>query len=331
MAPEEVLKSMKANGPAGSSPVVSVIMNCFNAEKYLREALDSVFSQTYEDWEIIFWEDADSSDSSGAIAKSYGGKLRHFKAEEKLPLYGARNRAIKMARGEYLAILDCDDIWLPTKLEEQMALFKEDEEVGLVYSDCILFNEKGREKRFFNIVRPERGMVFEKLLFSNFINTQTVVIKKSTFDSFDNMFDGRLHMSGDYDAYLRMSHKWKFDYVDRPLARYRVHSGSMTSKDGRRLQAEEIGVTIENLKSEIPEFEVRFPEGFRHMERRRDIQIVLLDWEAGKKGSARNAVNPYIFDNIHLFGLFILMFFPYRFVFKPFYKFYNKNPLSDLI
>ena len=102
-------------------------------------------------------------------------------------------------------------------------------------ADYILFNEKGREKRFFNVVRPERGMVFEKLLFSNFINTQTVVIKRRAFESFDNMFDGRLHMSGDYDAYLRISHRWELDYVNKPLARYRVHSGSMTSKDGRRL------------------------------------------------------------------------------------------------
>ena len=77
--------SLKYN--CNHSPTVSVIMNCLNGEKFLREALDSVFAQTYEDWEIIFWEDVDSSDSSGEIAKSYGTKVRHFKADKKLPLH----------------------------------------------------------------------------------------------------------------------------------------------------------------------------------------------------------------------------------------------------
>ncbi len=130
-----------------SVPTVSVIMNCLNCEKYLREAIDSVFAQTYEDWEIIFWEDKASKDGSENIATSYGRKLRYFRSDVSLPLYGSRNLAVQQARGKYIAILDCDDIWLPTKLEEQIPLLERDDKVGLVYSDIILFNEKGKEKR----------------------------------------------------------------------------------------------------------------------------------------------------------------------------------------
>ena len=132
-----------------SAPTVSVIMNCLNCEKYLREAIDSVFAQTYEDWEIIFWEDKASEDNSENIAKSYGVKLRYFRADVSLPLYGSRNLAVQKARGKYIAILDCDDLWLPTKLEKQIPLLERDEEIGLVFSDIYLFNEKGKEKRLF--------------------------------------------------------------------------------------------------------------------------------------------------------------------------------------
>ncbi len=306
-------------------------MNCLNGEKYLREAIDSIYAQTYEDWEIIFWEDVDSTDSSGDIAKSYGSKLRHFKANTKLPLYGARNQAIQKARGRYIAILDQDDIWMPAKLDEQVHLLENDSRVGMVYSDCIIFNEKGKEKQLFNIVKPARGMVFSKLLLNNFINTQTVIIRREALESLNGLFDGRLIMSGDYDAYLRISHNWKLDYIDKPLAKYRVHGKSTTINEGRRLLEHEIGLTIDTLVKTIPEFTNKHSEGYRFLERRQNVLMALLDWERGNKHKARRTVRPYIFNNIYYFGLYPLMFFPYSFVFKPFYRFYNKNPLSDLI
>ncbi|MAG69627.1 MAG: hypothetical protein CL471_04910, partial [Acidobacteria bacterium] len=159
------------------APTVSVIMNCLNCEKYLREAIDSVFAQTYEDWEIIFWEDNASKDGSENIAKSYGHKLRYFRSDVSLPLYGSRTLAVQKARGKYIAILDCDDLWLPTKLEEQIPLLERDDAIGLVYSDIISFSEKGKERRSFEFKKPYRGNVFSELLFENFINTQTVLIR----------------------------------------------------------------------------------------------------------------------------------------------------------
>ena len=161
-------------------PTVSVIMNCLNCEKYLREAIDSVFAQTYEDWEIIFWEDAASKDDSEEIARSYGSKLRYFRSDVSLPLYGSRNLAVQKARGKYIAILDCDDMWVPTKLEEQIPLLEQDEDVGLVYSDCYLFNESRKEKRSFEFKKPYRGNVFSELLFENFIGLSAVSLHSAS-------------------------------------------------------------------------------------------------------------------------------------------------------
>ena len=312
-----------------SVPTVSVIMNCLNCERYLREAIDSVFAQTYEDWEIIFWEDKASEDNSENIAKSYGKKLRYFRANVSLPLYGSRNLALQKARGKYIAILDCDDLWLPNKLEKQIPLFERDGKVGLVYSDIILFNEKGKEKRSFEFKKPHRGNVFPELLLENFINTQTVLIRKEAFDCFDTFFDGRLIMSGDYDAYLKISYCWKVDYVDKPLARYRVHRNSTSWKDGRKLFTVEIDLMIDNLKKTVFEFEKKYPEEIRLLRRRRDVQLSLLDWENGDKKKARTRLHAYVRDSISYLTLYLLTYLSYKYFFYPCYRLYTKNLMAD--
>jgi glycosyltransferase involved in cell wall biosynthesis len=312
-----------------SAPAVSVIMNCLNCEKYLREAIDSVFAQTYEDWEIIFWEDKASEDNSENIAKSYGSKLRYFRSDESLPLYGSRNLAVREARGEYIAILDCDDIWLPTKLEEQIPLIERDDEIGLVYSDAFIFNEKGKEKRQFDVLKPYRDRIFSELLLSNFINTQTVVIRKKAFDSLEHWFDGRLILSGDYDAYLRISYKWKVDYVDTPLARYRVHRNSKSRRDGRKLLPVELDLIMENLKKIVYGFEDKYSVEIRAVKRLRDVQLSLLDWENGDKRKARKRIRVYIHDGIVYSILYFLMYFSYSYAFYPCYRMYTKGILVD--
>ena len=320
-------KSRKSHD--SSAPTVSVIMNCLNCEKYLREAIDSVFAQTYEDWEIIFWEDKASKDNSEKIAKSYGSKLRYFRSDVSLPLYGSRNLALQKARGKYIAILDCDDIWVREKLDEQIPLLERDDKVGLVYSDATLFNEKGTEKQSFKFKKPHRGNIFSELLSENFINAQTVLIRKEAFDTLGTFFDERMMMFGDYDANLRISYSWKVDYVDKPLARYRVHKGSKSWRDGRKLVTVEIDLMIDNLKKTVNGFEKNYPEEIRLLKRRRDVQLSLLDWENGDKKKARTRLHVYIRDSIAFLALYILTFLSYRYFFDPCYRLYTKNLMAD--
>ena len=101
------------------NPSVSIIMNCFNAEKYLIEAIESVFSQSFTDWEIIFWDNR-STDGSAKIAKDYGHKLKYFLATKHTDLGVARNLALNQANGKYVGFLDCDDLFLKDKLKNQI-------------------------------------------------------------------------------------------------------------------------------------------------------------------------------------------------------------------
>jgi glycosyltransferase involved in cell wall biosynthesis len=310
------------------APTVSVIMNCYNGEKYLNEAIDSVYTQTFENWEIIFWDNV-STDSSAEIAKRYDDKLKYFRGEKTIPLYAARNYALKKARGKYIAILDCDDLWLPTKLEEQIPLLERDDAIGLVYSDAFLFNKRGKEKRQFEITKPYRGYVFSELLLSNFINTQTVVIRMEAFESLDMWFNGRLAMVGDYDAYLRISYRWKAAFVDKPLARYRVHSESGTHKEGKKIETVDLDLLIENLGKAVNGFEKNYPEGIRALRKMRDIKLSLLDWENGEKCNARKRLRAYMNDGIVYLVLYLLMYLPYRFVYNPCRRLYTKGILVE--
>ena len=102
-----------------NAPLVSIIMNCYNGEQFLQEAINSVYGQSYANWEIIFWDNA-STDNSSSIAKSYDERIRYHLASKTTSLGEARNFALNKASGIYVAFLDCDDIYLTDKLEQQV-------------------------------------------------------------------------------------------------------------------------------------------------------------------------------------------------------------------
>ena len=104
--------------------LVSIILNCYNGEKYLRYALDTVIEQNYNNWELIFW-DNQSTDNSKKIFDSYKSeKFRYFYSKHHTTLYEARNQALKECKGEFIAFIDSDDTWEIDKLEKQIKLFK---------------------------------------------------------------------------------------------------------------------------------------------------------------------------------------------------------------
>ena len=121
-------------------PLVSIIMNCYNGEKYLAESLESILSQTYQNWELIFWDNL-STDNSKKIFEKYKDKrFKYFLAEKHSVLYHARNLAIQKTKGDFIAFLDTDDIWLKDKLSKQIQLFS-DENIGLVYGNYWRYNK----------------------------------------------------------------------------------------------------------------------------------------------------------------------------------------------
>ena len=233
--------------------LVSVIMNGYNAAAHLRAAIDSVCAQTFSDWEIVFWDNR-SMDDTATIVGGYGDpRIRYFFAPDFTPLGQARNLAIREARGDFIAFLDCDDLWLPTKLERQLPLFR-DPAVGLVYSDTMFFNARGDEKRCYGGVLPGRGNCFRQLLGRYFLSMETVVLRRSALEAQDEWFDLRFNMIEEADLFRRIAYTWSIDGVPDVLARWRVHASSWTFKHPDLLREESL-LMLERYKKRFPRFE----------------------------------------------------------------------------
>ena len=207
-------------------PFVSIIMNCYNGEKYLSEALDSVVAQTYLNWELIFW-DNQSTDRSEEILRGYGEpRFRYFYAPRHSKiLYEARNYALEQAQGKFISFLDVDDWWKPEKLEKQVPLF-DDPEVGIVCGDFWYVNEKHNTKKVWINRSVPTGWVLNDLLSHCFVGLLTLMVRRSAIDQLEYPCDPRYHIKGDFDLVIRLAVNWKLDFVSQPVAFYRWHGNN---------------------------------------------------------------------------------------------------------
>ena len=285
-------------------PTVSVIMNCLNGEKYLREAIESVYAQTYKDWEIVFWDNA-STDKSGEIAKSYGKRVRYFRSDQTYSLGKARNLAFAQAKGDFAAILDVDDIWMPDKLEKQINLFHKNTNLGVAYSDFIFFDDSGDKSGMFRFVKPKRGRVFGELLRNNFMATATMMYKRSALERLGYVFDDNFTMVMDYDLSLRMAYYFEVDYADEPLSKFRIHRESESSRK-RLIVPQENLKMLEKLVKSIPKMEKNFSEEIKDFRKAVNYQFAVAEWDKGNKKAAKDYLMPYFEDRKFLIT-FILM------------------------
>ena len=231
-----------------SEPLVSIIMNCYNGSKYLNEALQSIINQTYKNWELIFWDNL-SNDNSKEIFKKYNDKrFKYFLADKHTVLYEARNLAVKKVKGEFVAFLDTDDVWLKEKLEEQIKLFS-NKKIGLVYGNYWRFNSKHlfKKKKLARNLELPNGKITNILLQRYFIGMLTVVIRKEYINAKDKIFDAKFDMLADMDFVLRFSKKWEFDCVQKPVAVSRQHQNQLQNKNLKK-QAVQMEEWYEKIK-----------------------------------------------------------------------------------
>lgn len=285
---------------------VSVIMNCCNSGKFLREAINSVYAQTFKDWEIIFWDNA-STDNSSEIAKSFDNKLRYFRSEENFSLGQARNLALEKAQGEYIAFLDCDDLWLPKKLESQVPVLESNPEAGLLYNNYYILN--GDRKVLALKKRQPQGNIFGRQLCDFSVGILTVMIRKKALDSLDSLFDANLSLAEEFDLFLRLLYKSKAVYQEEPVAIYRVHP-AMSSIRFMDKWVDEITYVINKLKGIYPGFEKNYPGELR--KRMKDLKYLSAKilMKQGDFVSARRQINALKFFGLKYFILYVCSCMP---------------------
>ena len=281
-----------------------------NEKKYLEEAIDSVRVQTYPNWEIIFWDNA-STDNSAQIAQSYQDeRLKYFAGTTTVPLGHARNLAIEKSRGEYIAFLDSDDLWLPEKLAQQVPLFTNDSAVGLVYSDVDYFNQKNEVRRLYALRKPYRGHCFPNLLTDYCLCLSTCMIRKSSLDALDIWFDESLNVCEESDLFLRIGLKSKIDFIPDVLAKYRVHDENWTSRDPE-LIIRESELILEKLNT-LPEVQEHHADAMILAQHQLARQEAKLTWRQGNSAQARRIIRDKIPLTLSSTILFVATFFSHR-------------------
>ena len=298
-------------------PEVSVIINCFNEASFLRETLDSVFEQSFQDWEVVFWNNG-STDGSGEIAASYGDRVRCFQSDPTVPLGRARKLAYEQTRGDYVAILDADDIWLPQKLERQLELFRSDPQVGMTYCDATYFDDAGDHSRLFQLTKPHRGRIFGRLLARSFIFSSTMMFRRKSLDQLGCAFDDKFSRAQDYDLTLRMAYHFPIDFVDEPLTKWRIN-GLADKPYKRSLNSREIEIrmALDNLINAYPQIRTEYSKELNQFDKSVEYSLAVGAWENGDHREARRHLSRHLRDKkfafVYLCSLVMTARFFYRF------------------
>ena len=207
--------------------LVSIILNCYNGEKFLNSALKSVKNQSYKNWELIFWDNR-SKDNSKKILKSFKSKkFKYFLAKKHTTLYAARNLALKKTSGEFISFIDADDTWEKNKLTKQIKLFKH-KNIAVVYGNLWIKNEKNKKLKKFINYKVKSGYIYDDLIKKYNIGILTSIIKKKVLHESKIFFDSQYNIIGDFDFFIRLSKKYEFGYISEPLSTYRIHEKNLS-------------------------------------------------------------------------------------------------------
>jgi|GEM_PF-6900245 len=245
-------------------PKISVIIPVFNAERYLKLAIDSILNQTLQNIEIIAINDG-STDNSMAILNGYSDhRLKFFENTVNLGMVATRNNAISLAKGEYIAFFDNDDISHPTRLSQELHFLESHPDIAVVGSWARFIDENG--KPFGQWATPtEPDSVFKAIVQYNPIINTSVLMRKSVVDEI-----GELRGSSgvdDYEYWLRVAEKHKISNIPETLVDYRIHSNQLSltklSKqvnDANQLKIaftirwKSLGILSKNFEPLIPTF-----------------------------------------------------------------------------
>ena len=208
--------------------LVSIIINCYNGEKFLSRCLQSVIDQNYKNWEIIFWNN-NSTDNSKKIFQSFEDKRFNYYESTKLTnLSTARNFAILKSKGKFISFLDVDDYWEKDKLMKQIAFFEKNKKISLLFSNFYFENFEKKNKKISIKKKIPKNNLINFLLSKYPVSISTVVFNKEIIK--DYLFNEKYHCIGDFDFVMKTSLYHDIYGIDEPLAVISIHEENETKK-----------------------------------------------------------------------------------------------------
>lgn len=226
-------------------PKISVIMPAYNAEKYIGEAMDSILAQTFEDFEFIILNDC-SRDRTEEIILSYTDpRIVYLKNEENMGVAATLNKGLEVAKGEYIARMDADDISLPERFEKQVAFLEDNPRVAVLSSLVLVFDEKGNTRQSGYCVSSEQMKI--DLIFASALSHPSVMMRREVIVALGG-YDRRFEGLEDYELWCRVSAEHQLAVYPQVLLRYRIHSAQVTQQSSPRKEAVQKQIRMGHLQ-----------------------------------------------------------------------------------
>jgi len=235
---------------------VSILMNGYNAQKYLKEAINSIYNQTYQDWEIIFIDNC-STDNTKKIIDMYDDKIKYYKTSKNVSLGEARNFGLRYCKAEYLAFLDTDDIWMENKLKKQIQQMSLNGEFQMCYTGVIYIDENSTQIGDL-VPSANSGNVFPVQLNRYEINMQSVLLR----NNIKIKFNETMQFSPDFDLFMKISSEYDVGVIHEYLVKYRKLKDSLTSKKIDRWWVE-MKQTLDFLFEKNLTLRSRYPKAYK--------------------------------------------------------------------
>lgn len=260
-------------------PAVSVLIAAYNAAKYISETIESVLAQTFEDFELIIVDDCSFDNTAEIIFSFNDPRIRYFKNDSNKGISFTRNRLIYLAQGDFLAILDADDIALPNRLEIQQSFLKNNPAYVLVCSWFETIDESGNTKAIFRkSISTEEFPV--SLLFSNKIAQSSVMLNAKLLPNKNNLYNIEFPPAEDYELWVRLLKIGKLKMIPEILLKYRDHqdSASYTKKINQKSAVARIVSTqLANLNIAYSEREFNIQQSFIDQDIRKNKNISFFE------------------------------------------------------
>ena len=294
----------------GNIPKISIIMNCYNGSSYLLQSITSVLNQSYNNWEIIFWDNQSTDTSAEIFSTINDNRLKYFLSQKKSNLGEARNKALQKCTGDYICFLDVDDYWEENKLQDQLEWFLTNSNYSFLYTNYNIVYHNRIKK---NILSPKQptGNVFEIFLEYYPVNLQTVMIKSDALKKIKYFFDSNLDLAEEYDFFLRILLDSKAGYINKAYVNYRVHN-QMNSLKKIDKWPDEIEYIIKKFTKEITNFEIDYSNSIKKLKYKISYYKARNEMNKNNFKDARKHLFTYMFNDYKLFLLFFLTFFGNR-------------------
>jgi len=201
---------------------ISVVIPTYNRERFLKRAIESVLNQTFQDFELIIVDDGSTDKTKEVVDSFQSNKIKYIYQKNSGGAAFPKNTGIKIAQGEYIAILDSDDEWLPEKLEKQIGFFEKHSEISVVGCNFLINGQKEYKV-------PKYKNVFKQMLITDNMGPGSIMIYRREVFNKVGLFDENLKSGQDKEMRIRLAQEYKFGFIDKPLVNYYIGHNNISS------------------------------------------------------------------------------------------------------